>query len=112
MLRPIPLDLAEAATSKADTWSETLPYLQVETYSFSEESGPDEDISALDNSLSMVEERQTVTNCFSTIGLSPFKASFSTHAITAGKRKISDAVSSIKDKVAKTLDVPVDCLSG
>jgi len=67
------------------------------------ESGPEEDISALDNSLSMEEEHQTVTNCFSTIGLSPLKSHSQCMAckITAGKCKISDAVSSIKDKVAK-----------
>jgi len=70
----------------------------------SEESGTDEDISALDSSISTEEERQMVTDCFSTIGLFPLKS----HSqpipckITAGKHKISDAVSLIKVKVAQT----------
>ena len=60
----------------------------------------------------MEEERQMVTDYFSTIGLSPLKSHSQPMPckITAGKRKICDAVSSIKVKVAKTLDVPVDCL--
>jgi len=56
-----------------------------------------------------VKERQSVIECFSAIGLSPFK-SHSYCKVTAGKHKLSEAFTSMKSKVAQTLDVPVACL--
>ena len=71
------------------------------------ESDFDEDLDA-----SKEENRSILTDCFTSIGLSPLK----THALppssrrSLGKRKISALISEVSDKVAVALDVPIQNL--
>lgn len=82
-----------------------------------EETSSEEEVESEDGEMSMVEmeyERQQACNqlsdCFNTIGVSPIK----THSrpkrsqVKQGQKKIKAVMTSISDKVAKSLNVPIE----
>ena len=75
----------------------------------SDEDKVDNDIVGLDKSFSTEEERGKLSDCLTTIGLSPLKihSQLSCSKIQQGKRKIDAAITTLKEKVSKSLDVPL-----
>ncbi len=70
----------------------------------------DEEMNILESSFSTEESRQNLSTCFTSIGVSPMKLRSlpSSSKIIQGKRKIETAVTSMTEKVAKVLSVPVE----
>ena len=115
-LRTITLEVAEQAINKSlplKPGQKLCPKCrQIVSVLLEDSSETDEEISALDKSVSIEEERCSVSEVFSTIGVSSLKSHSQpmVSKVTAGKRKLSQAFSSMQTKVAKALDVPVSCL--
>ena len=78
----------------------------------SDDSTVDDDISALHQSFSEEGNRSDLSECFSSLGMSPIKVHSQpdTTKIRNAKRKLEKAVSTLTGKVAKTLCVPETAL--
>ena len=68
----------------------------------------DEDVSEIEKSFAREQDRSQLEECFSAMGMSPIKSGSlpSSSKVTVGKRKIEAAVSSMKTKIARSLEIP------
>lgn len=75
-----------------------------------DEDADKKEILDLESSVSIEMERNRVSECFSAIGLSPLRyhSQPTSSKIKQGKRKIGIASNIITEKVARSLDVPID----
>ena len=75
----------------------------------SDEDKVDNEIAGLEKSVSTEEERSRLSDCLSTIGLSPLKfhSQSSCSKIQQGNRRVGAAIAAVQEKVSKSLDVPL-----
>ena len=68
----------------------------------------DEDVSEIEKSFAREQDRSQLEECFSTMGMSSIKSGSlpSSSKVSVGKRKLEAAVSSMKTKIARSLDIP------
>ena len=68
----------------------------------------DEDVSEIEKSFAREQDRSQLKECFSAMCMSPIKSGSlpSSSKVSVGKRKLEAAVSSMKTKIARSLDIP------